>query len=124
MEKRDNGYARCTLTDTMEGWDVGYSNNTLTGPTMRLPPNLNLHFKHTRGHLKQMNVYMSETIPERAGLKWQFMAVDPKTWTPWNALGPVTKWIDENIGECPATGHVVINTRDNIVAGYITVAGR
>lgn len=108
----------------MSGWDTGYTDCTLPGPTMKLPPNLNLNFNPTRGELKQMNVYMSEKIAERSGLRWQFMAVDPKTWTPWGALDPVTTWIDKNIGECPATGHVVINTQENTVTGYIKTVRR
>jgi hypothetical protein len=101
------------------GWDTNVAYCTLTGPTINLPPNLDLHFVNTPGLYRQMNVHMSKTIPERVGVKWRVMAIDPTTWTPWTALGPVTKWIDENIGESPATGHIVIDTRENTVSGFI-----
>jgi hypothetical protein len=97
------------------GWDTNVAYRTLTGPTISLPPNLDLHFVNTPGLYRQMNVHMSQTIPERVGVKWRVMAIDPTTWTPWTALGP----IDENIGEPPTTGHIVIDTRENTVSGFI-----
>jgi hypothetical protein len=101
------------------GWDTNVTYCTLTGPTINLPPNLDLHFVNTPGLYRQMNVHLSSPIPERVSVKWRVMAIDPTTWTPWTALGPVTKWIDDNIGEYPATGHIVIDTRENTVSGFI-----